>query len=60
MALIFFWNLGRRKSIKGKSEQREKNQLSEIIERGNTFNGLPRILTKTLLFCHITKYKSTT
>jgi len=42
----FFWNLGRWKSIKGKSEQREKNQLSEIIERGNAFNGLPRILPK--------------
>jgi len=57
--LLFFWNLGRWKSIKGKSEQREKNQLSETIERGNAFNGLPRILPKTRLFFHINEYKST-
>ena len=45
--------------MKGKPEQREKNQLSEIIERGNAFNGLPRILPKTQVLFHITKYKST-
>ena len=34
-------------------------ELSEIIERGNTFNELPaNIADETLVACHITKYKS--
>tara|TARA_B100001105_G_C22201774_1_gene361524 strand:+ start:493 stop:678 length:186 start_codon:yes stop_codon:yes gene_type:complete len=59
MSLIFFSLVKGGKPIEGKFRRRGGNQLSEIIERGNTFNELPaNIADETLVAYHTTKYKS--